>query len=381
MSFDEMAAKAFRVSSFTSVGHLLHINLKDHLLESKHEIGVALLNKVPRALAVVNKVNSIDNTYRNFEIEVIAKRQGVEKSDEELMIVEVNENKCRFQFDFSKVYWNSRLSTEHERIINKLNKGIDVVIDLFAGVGPFAVPAAKSKCPTYANDLNPEAFKWLKHNMTKNKVHDSMYKISNKDVRDFILDDLRPILLSEYKRIDDEELATKPKIHILMNLPALAPTFLMNFIGLFGLDVDKNTCLNDKPLLDLFREQNLDHIVYCYCFLKGVFEDPKAEVRAMIEENFGRHLQDDQLLDIFRVRNVAVYKDMYRVEIKLDENILFGNKGVASIMKNGRSSTSWPNKRVIINDSARKRRHDERDQSVDEDNCKRSKVADYCSIM
>lgn len=380
MTIDEMAAKAFRVSSFTSVGHLLHINLKDHLLESKHEIGAALLDKVPRALAVVNKINSIENTYRNFDIEVIAKRPGVEKTNEELMIVEVNENKCRFKFDFSKVYWNSRLSTEHERIINKLNKGIDIVIDLFAGVGPFAVPAAKAKCKTYANDLNPNAVEWLKLNMTRNKVQPDMVRISNKDARDFILDDLRPILLDEYKKVDDEELATMPKIHILMNLPALAPTFLTNFIGLFGLDVDKNTSINEKPLLELFRNQNLDHIVYCYCFLKGIYEDPKAEVRAMIEENLGRHLEDDQLLDIFRVRNVSVYKDMYRVEIRLDENILFGNKSV-SIMKNGRTPSSWPNKRVTINDSAKKRSHDDSDTSDDSENCKRSKVTDYCSVM
>ena len=57
-------------------------------------------------------------------------------------IVEQLESGCKFKFDFSKVYWNSRLSTEHERIIGKFNPG-DVVGDVFGGVGPFAIPASK----------------------------------------------------------------------------------------------------------------------------------------------------------------------------------------------------------------------------------------------
>lgn len=359
MSLDEMAAKAFRVSSFTSVGHLLHINLKDHLLEHKNQIGQALLKSNPRALAVVNKVNSIDNEYRNFDIEVIAKRPECEKTDEELMLVEVNENKCRFQLDFSKVYWNSRLSTEHERIIAKLNKSVDLVFDLFAGVGPFSVPAAKAKCRTYANDLNPESVKWLGINMKRNKVKPEMYSIYNMDAKDFIKERLKTFLFDEYKRVDDEELATKPKIHILMNLPALAPTFLNHFVGLFKEDF--KTQINSRELVSLFREQSLDHVIYCYCFLKGMFDDPKAQVRAMIEEQLGRELSDNQLIDIFRVRNVAPYKEMYRVDIKLDENILFDFKNVVGIMKgtNGRLSTNGTSKKVTIQAPGGKRSYQE----------------------
>ena len=31
--------------------------------------------------------------------------------------VEVKESGCVFRFDFSKVYWNPRLGTEHDRLI------------------------------------------------------------------------------------------------------------------------------------------------------------------------------------------------------------------------------------------------------------------------
>jgi tRNA (guanine37-N1)-methyltransferase len=38
------------------------------------------------------------------------------------MMTEVRESGCRFRFDFSKVYWNSRLHTEHGRLINMFKK-------------------------------------------------------------------------------------------------------------------------------------------------------------------------------------------------------------------------------------------------------------------
>ena len=79
------------------------------------------------------------------------------------------QNNCNFTFDFAEVYWNSRLDFEHARIID-LFKEEDVVADVFAGVGPFALPAAKKGCAVYANDLNPSSYKYLLLNMRDNKV-------------------------------------------------------------------------------------------------------------------------------------------------------------------------------------------------------------------
>lgn len=46
----------------------------------------------------------------------------------------------------------------------------DLVADVFAGVGPFALPAAKKGCAVLANDLNPESYKYLTLNIKNNKV-------------------------------------------------------------------------------------------------------------------------------------------------------------------------------------------------------------------
>ncbi|CAF4440067.1 unnamed protein product, partial [Adineta steineri] len=101
-------------------------------------------------------------------------------------IVTCRESKALFQFDFAKVYWNPRLSTEHERIIDILHKN-DLVFDVFAGVGPFIVPASMRGCIIYANDLNPECFKWMTINLKKNqpKKSSTEYYIYNLDGREF----------------------------------------------------------------------------------------------------------------------------------------------------------------------------------------------------
>jgi len=43
--------------------------------------------------------------------------------------------------------------------------------DVFAGVGPFAIAAAKKGCIVYANDLNPASYKYLQENVVLNKVN------------------------------------------------------------------------------------------------------------------------------------------------------------------------------------------------------------------
>ena len=50
---------------------------------------------------VVNKLNAIDNTFRNFQMELLA--------GEDNLVTLCRENGFTFKMDFSKVYWNPRL--------------------------------------------------------------------------------------------------------------------------------------------------------------------------------------------------------------------------------------------------------------------------------
>ncbi|CAH1129696.1 unnamed protein product [Ceutorhynchus assimilis] len=276
------------VSSFTKVGHIVHVNLREHLLDYKNLIGEVLLDKVKGCKSVVNKLNMIDNTYRYFQMEVL---KGTDN-----MLTTLKENNCKFEFDFSTVYWNSRLCTEHERIVKALNPG-DILFDVFAGVGPFSIPAAKKNCIVYANDLNPESYKWLIHNKKLNKVSDDCFKGFNLDGREFILKIIKENLR---KYVDN-----KHQIVVTMNLPAMAVEFLDAFIGLFEADINPIT-------------------LYVYCFAKG--ENPEEIARNLIKENFKiKNVDiDSKITDIFRVRTVSSMKEMMRVTLKLDRDILVG---------------------------------------------------------
>ncbi|XP_050316309.1 tRNA (guanine(37)-N1)-methyltransferase isoform X5 [Anthonomus grandis grandis] len=276
------------VSSFTKVGHIVHVNLREHLMPYKNLIGEVLFDKVQGCQSVVNKVNMIDNTFRHFKMEVL-------KGDSNMHTL-LKENNCKFEFDFSTVYWNSRLCTEHERIVKSIGND-HVLFDVFAGVGPFAIPVAKKKSKVYANDLNPESYKWLMHNKKLNKISDEYFEGYNMDGRDFILTVLKENLPKHVGK----------QIVVTMNLPALAVEFLNSFVGL------------------LKNSENISTLtVYVYCFTKG--ENPEQLARDLIHTNLkvkGVNV-DEKIKEIFKVRTVSSMKEMMRVTLSLDKDILAG---------------------------------------------------------
>ncbi|GLG97249.1 tRNA (guanine(37)-N1)-methyltransferase [Gryllus bimaculatus] len=216
----------------------------------------------------------------------------------ENMVTRTREHGCLYELDFSTVYWNPRLCTEHERITSKLESGC-VLYDVFAGVGPFSIPAGKKKCNVLANDLNPESYKWLNVNCRLNKVQ-QFVKTFNKDGRKFIKEDIKKDIVEKLKNSK-----FKASIHITMNLPASAVTFLSAFHGLLC-DIDElswKTC----------------PIVHVYCFVGG--ENPKVDAQTLVEENLGSQL-DENLIEVFYVRNVAPNKEMMRVSFKLSNAVL-----------------------------------------------------------
>lgn len=150
-------------SGFTLSGHVAHINLREAYLPYKRIIGQVILDKNIHTKTVVNKTDEVgvNSEFRTFDMEILAGEPNTE--------VEVQESNCRFKFDFAKVYWNSRLSTEHNRIIESFKEG-EAVADVMAGVGPFAIPAGKRKVFVWANDLNPESYKAMVENIKLNKV-------------------------------------------------------------------------------------------------------------------------------------------------------------------------------------------------------------------
>ena len=129
------------------------------------------MDKNPGIKTVINKIDDVgeENEYRTFKYEVLAGNGD--------MNVEVREEDCTFCFDYSKVYWNPRLNTEHRRLVEKFHEG-DAVCDVMAGIGPFAVPAGKRHIFMKANDLNPDSYGSLLDAVRRNKVRMSYHSLA-----------------------------------------------------------------------------------------------------------------------------------------------------------------------------------------------------------
>ncbi|XP_074298585.1 tRNA (guanine(37)-N(1))-methyltransferase 1-like [Silene latifolia] len=140
----------------------------DHILKQILPDGVEVpssfetIKNYPRIKTVVNKVGSISNEFRVPKFEVLA--------GESDMDTEVRQYGARFKLDYGLVYWNSRLEHEHMRMVSLFQAGETICV-MFAGIGPFAVPAALKGCTVYGNDLNPDSIRYLKINAEINKMH------------------------------------------------------------------------------------------------------------------------------------------------------------------------------------------------------------------
>lgn len=213
------------------------------------------------------------------------------------------ESDCRFKFDFSRVYWNSRLHTEHARLVDMFQPD-DLVADVFAGVGPFSLPAAKKGCAVLANDLNPESYKYLIMNIKDNKVSRTTIistetrtelflqvtdrvRASCEDGREFIrLAAMRvatdplpgysgPPLSQSQRRAQSRQqprgsippsppLPPRRRIaHFVMNLPDSAITFLDAFRGILS-----PSSSSSQADIDLTAVYDVMPMVHCHCFTR-----------------------------------------------------------------------------------------------------------------
>lgn len=315
-------------SGFSQAGHLAHLNLREEYKPYGKLIGQIILDKNPLVLTVVDKADTIANKFRTFPLELLA--------GEPNYVVEQLESGCKFKFDFSKVYWNSRLSTEHERIISKFKPG-ETVGDVFGGVGPFAIPASKKEVIVLANDLNPESYKYLQENIKINKV-EPFIQPYNLDGREFIIQ--APKLLQEWaqkgplekkivkrvslgdKKYEKQTTITKtdvPKFyhHFVMNLPDSALTFLDAFIGLYA-NVPE---IKQEPGFKL-------PFIHVHCFEKfEKSEDPSMEeLHDRVYERICKLIDfrlNKENMEFHEVRMVSPTKPMFCVSFQLPEEVAF----------------------------------------------------------
>lgn len=182
--------------SFEMIGDLAIIDSDD---PDAAEIADAILLIQKNISTVLGTLSPVTGEFRVREFCVLA---GVPKTQ-----TVHREYGCRYKVDLARVYFTPRLGTERKRIADQIEQG-DVVVDMFAGVGPFSILIAKTveQMQVIAIDKNPVAIEYLERNAQLNRIKN--IKIICGDVRD-IAPDLRNIA-----------------DHLIMNLPHSANEFL-----------------------------------------------------------------------------------------------------------------------------------------------------------
>lgn len=224
-------------SSFETIGHIAHLNIPDELLPYKDVIAKVIYDKNhPRIETVVNKVGSIANEFRVPKFEILAGKPD--------MATEVKQYGATFKLDYGLVYWNSRLEHEHIRLVNKFDQG-DIICDMFAGIGPFAIPAAQKGCFVYANDLNPDSVRYLKINADINKVNNNI-RPYNLDARIF-MSQLMSVPIGDNKH-DDQALVSSVKCNVQESMIANSEERNSEIPGkgICAEVVDNISCMNKK---------------------------------------------------------------------------------------------------------------------------------------
>ena len=121
-----------------------------------------------------------------------------------------------FAVDLAEMYFSPRLATERHRVAQQIEAG-ERVFDMFAGVGPYAVPAAERGAAVVCTDVNERAIEYFRENAERNGVADRVTAIAG-DVRE--------------AAPDYEDWADR----IVMNLPHSADEFLDAAVRIAGDD-------------------------------------------------------------------------------------------------------------------------------------------------
>ncbi len=164
--------------------------------EDAEKVASALLSSCPCLRSIITPISDVEGEFRTRRFKNIAGEARTNTIHKE--------HGLRYKVDLESVYFSPRLGTERLRIARQL-KPNDFVLDMFAGVGPFALLLAKKGAKVVAIDKNTVAVKYLKENAKLNKVD---IEIQEGDAAELALN---------YENMAD---------HVIMNLPHTAQQFL-----------------------------------------------------------------------------------------------------------------------------------------------------------
>lgn len=179
--------------SFEVVGDIAMIEDSD-----ADRVAAALMSTSKSIKTVIAPISDVEGEFRTRRFRHVA--------GEACTVTLHKEHGLRYRVDLQGAYFTPRLGTERLRIAGLVSLD-EVVLDMFAGVGPFALLLAKKGADVIAMDKNPVAVKYLRENAFLNKI--KRIEILEGDAAEMSL---------RYENRAD---------HVIMNLPHSASEFLI----------------------------------------------------------------------------------------------------------------------------------------------------------
>ena len=131
--------------------------------EGAEQVAQALLDACKSIKTVLLPVSEVEGEFRLRRFRHIAGEDGTTTLHKE--------NGLLYQVDLEGVYFTARLANERLRVARGVRPS-EVVLDMFAGVGPFSLLLAKRGACVIAVDKNPLAIKYLRQNAALNRIEE-----------------------------------------------------------------------------------------------------------------------------------------------------------------------------------------------------------------
>jgi tRNA (guanine37-N1)-methyltransferase len=252
------------------VGDIAIIEIPPKLDPYRDVIGKTVLETHKNIRTVLAKAGVVSGTYRLREFSIIAGEPKTETIHKEYG--------CKYYVDVAKAYFSPRLAQEHMRVASQVKEG-ETVVDMFAGIGPFAIQIAKTheNVKIYAIDANPNAVEFLKKNVLLNRVESKVFPI-----------------LGEAKQVVKEKLS-RVADRVIMNLPEQAIEFV------------------DPACVSLRSEGGMMHF-YCFLNASDSLENVKLRITEAVEK-CGRKIE--KILFSKSVRETAPYEWQIVLDAKI----------------------------------------------------------------
>lgn len=163
--------------AYDLIGEIAVLEIPPELEGRSSLIGETFLEIHPNFTTVLAKGGAISGTTRVRQYHLLAGEDTTKTIH--------TEYGCRFAVDLRKAYFSPRLLEEHNRVAELVDED-ELVIDMFCGVGSFAIHIAKrTNSKVIAIDINPEAISLLKESLSLNRLRGEIQPVSA-DAREYL---------------------------------------------------------------------------------------------------------------------------------------------------------------------------------------------------